>query len=457
MTFLSLFCTAYLMEKRMDHLIGQLVLQLVLIALNAFFACAEIAGLSVNDAKIEQLKEKGDKRARSLEKLKSNSSRFLATIQVAITLSGFLGSAFAADNFSSVIQGCLEGIFPSADPALLDSVSVIGITLMLSYVTLVFGELVPKRLAMKKSEQIALGIAGIICFVAAVFRPVVWFLEISTNIVLRLIGIDPNSVDEQVSEDDIKLMVDEGSKTGAIDTEEKEIIHNLFEFNDRTVGEFSTHRTELDVLWLDDDIEEWEHTILEHGRSAYPVCNDTVDEICGILSTKKFFKARSEDKAVIIEKAVEDAFFIPDTMKADVAFRQMKQKGRSVAIVLDEYGGVFGILTIKDIIAQIVGDFETDEDGDGTPDIQQLSDTEYIIQGITSLDKIEALVDTELPTDEYDTFGGFVFSLWGSIPDDGTEIECDYEHIHIKSLEIDSHRLVSAHLTINNKADEQEE
>lgn len=457
MTFLSLFCTAYLMEKRMDHLIGQLVLQLVLIALNAFFACAEIAGLSVNDAKIEQLKEKGDKRARSLEKLKSNSSRFLATIQVAITLSGFLGSAFAADNFSSVIQGWLEGIFPSADPALLDSVSVIGITLMLSYVTLVFGELVPKRLAMKKSEQIALGIAGIICFVAAVFRPVVWFLEISTNIVLRLIGIDPNSVDEQVSEDDIKLMVDEGSKTGAIDTEEKEIIHNLFEFNDRTVGEFSTHRTELDVLWLDDDIEEWEHTILEHGRSAYPVCNDTVDEICGILSTKKFFKARSEDKAVIIEKAVEDAFFIPDTMKADVAFRQMKQKGRSVAIVLDEYGGVFGILTIKDIIAQIVGDFETDEDGDGTPDIQQLSDTEYIIQGITSLDKIEALVDTELPTDEYDTFGGFVFSLWGSIPDDGTEIECDYEHIHIKSLEIDSHRLVSAHLTINNKADEQEE
>lgn len=441
----------------MDHLIGQLVLQLVLIALNAFFACAEIAGLSVNDAKIEQLKEKGDKRARSLEKLKSNSSRFLATIQVAITLSGFLGSAFAADNFSSVIQGWLEGIFPSADPALLDSVSVIGITLMLSYVTLVFGELVPKRLAMKKSEQIALGIAGIICFVAAVFRPVVWFLEISTNIVLRLIGIDPNSVDEQVSEDDIKLMVDEGSKTGAIDTEEKEIIHNLFEFNDRTVGEFSTHRTELDVLWLDDDIEEWEHTILEHGRSAYPVCNDTVDEICGILSTKKFFKARSEDKAVIIEKAVEDAFFIPDTMKADVAFRQMKQKGRSVAIVLDEYGGVFGILTIKDIIAQIVGDFETDEDGDGTPDIQQLSDTEYIIQGITSLDKIEALVDTELPTDEYDTFGGFVFSLWGSIPDDGTEIECDYEHIHIKSLEIDSHRLVSAHLTINNKADEQEE
>lgn len=452
-----MFCAAYLMEKKMDHLIGQLVLQLVLIAFNAFFACAEIAGLSVNDAKIEQLKEKGDKRAEALEKLKSNSSRFLATIQVAITLSGFLGSAFAADNFSSVIQGWLEGIFPSADPTLLDSVSVIAITLILSYITLVFGELVPKRLAMKKSEQIALGIAGIICFVAAIFRPIVWFLEISTNIVLRLIGIDPHSADEQVSEDDIKLMVDEGSKTGAIDTEEKEIIHNLFEFNDRTVGEFSTHRTELDVLWMDDDVDVWERTILEHGRSAYPVCNDTVDEICGILSTKKFFKARSEDKDVIIEKAVEDAFFIPDTMKADVAFKLMKQKGKSVAIVLDEYGGVFGILTIKDIIAQIVGDFDTDEDGDGTPDIQQLSDTEYIIQGVTSLDKVEALVNTHLPTEEYDTFGGFAFGLWGSIPDDGSEIECDYEHIHIKSLEIDSHRLVSAHLMINNKTDEQED
>ncbi len=441
----------------MDHLIWQLVLQLVLIALNAFFACAEIAGLSVNDAKIEQLMEKGDKRARSLEKLKSNSSRFLATIQVAITLSGFLGSAFAADNFSFIMQEWLQGFFPSADAQLLDSISVIAITLVLSYITLVFGELVPKRLAMKKSEQIALSIAGIICFVAAIFRPVVWFLEISTNIVLRLLGIDPNEADEQVSEDDIKLMVDEGSKTGAIDTEEKEIIHNLFEFNDRTVGEFSTHRTDLDLLWLEDEAEVWEQTILEHGRSSYPICGDTVDDIRGVLSTKKFFKSRSENKQEIIDKAVESAFFIPETLKADVAFKLMKQEGRSFAIVLDEYGGVFGIITIKDIIAQIVGDFDTDEDEDGVPDIQPISDNRYIIQGTTPLERVSALLNTDMPTDEYDTFGGFVFGIFGSIPDDGSEIECDYENIHIKSLEIDSHRLVSADVSVDDSAEKSQE
>ena len=443
----------------MDHLIWQLVLQLVLIALNAFFACAEIAGLSVNDAKIEQLKEKGDKRAKALERLTSCPSKFLATIQVAITLSGFLGSAFAADNFSSLIEEKLTKVFPSINTAVLDSISVIGVTLILSYFTLVLGELVPKRLAMKKAESIALSIAGVISFVAALFRPIVWLLEKSTNAVLRLCGIDPTEDNESVSEEDIKLMVDEGTKIGVIDSEEKEIIHNLFEFNDKTVGEFSTHRTELELLWYEDDASEWENTIFNSGHTIYPMCGESVDDIKGVLVAKKFFRTKSREKDKIIENSVEPAFFIPETMKADIAFKLMKQKCKSFAIVLDEYGGVAGIVTIKDIIAQIAGDFETDADADAVPDIQKLSEHEYSIVGTTPLGDVQSELGIELPTDEYDTFGGYVFGIYGSIPDDGASIECTDRNLLIRSDEIDSHRLVCASVTItkNNTDDSNEE
>ncbi len=442
----------------MDHLIWQLVLQLVLIALNAFFACAEIAGLSVNDAKIEQLKEKGDKRAKALERLTSNSSRFLATIQVAITLSGFLGSAFAADNFASLIEGKLVEWFPAVPVEVLDSVAVIGVTLILSYFTLVFGELVPKRLAMKKAESIALGIAGIICFVAAIFKPIVWFLEKSTNIVLRILGIDPHEADESVSEEDIRLLVDEGSKIGAIASEEQEIIHNLFEFDDKTVGEIATHRKDLEVLWLEDSIEEWENILYESYHSSYLVCEDTIDNIKGELLTKKFLRLRSLDKDEIVKEAVEPALFIPETMKADVAFKTLKQKCKSTAVVLDEYGGVAGIITMKDIISQIVGDYDTEDGEPIIPDIQKTGEYEYIIQGTTPLDDVGNELGVSLPIDEYDTFGGYVFGILGSIPDDGAEIECTDGRLHIESNNIDAHRLVSAKITLaKNNTDEEED
>jgi putative hemolysin len=435
----------------MDDLIWQLALQLVLIALNAFFACAEIAGLSVNDAKIEQLKEKGDKRARALERLTSNSSRFLATIQVAITLSGFLGSAFAADNFASLLEDELCAAFPAVNPSLISSVSVISITLILSYFTLVFGELVPKRLAMKKSEQIALGIAGIINFAASIFRPIVWFLEKSTNAVLRILGIDPHQEDESVSEEDIRLMVDEGSKIGAIDSEEKEIIHNLFEFDDKTVGEFATHRTELEVLWEEDDVSEWEKTLFESYHTCYPVCENTIDNIKGILVTKKYLRLKTSEKQIITENAVESPLFIPESMKADVAFNLLKQKCKNLAVVLDEYGGVYGIVTMKDIISEIVGDYYAEDDKITEPDIVKISDTEFIVKGSSPLDDVAQALDIKFESSDFDTFGGYVFGLIGSIPDDGAEIECSDGNIHIVSNDIESHRLTTAKVTLIEK------
>lgn len=290
---------------------GQLLLQLVLIFLNAIFACAEIAVLSVNEAKITKLEEGGNKKARKLHKLIEQPSKFLSTIQIAITLSGFLGSAFAADNFASRLVNWLVSLGVKINPNTLQSISVIIITLILSYVTLILGELVPKRIAMKKSEQMALGMAPMLYGVAKIFTPIVWLLSVSTNGVLRLIGIDPNEEDEEVGEEEIRLMVDESGQKGVIDEQEQKMIQNVFEFDDLTVSEFATHRTDISILWADEDDATWENTIHETRHSIYPVCGDTIDDVVGVLSVKDYFRLRGADRATIMKEAVKPAYFVP--------------------------------------------------------------------------------------------------------------------------------------------------
>ncbi|HEX3023389.1 MAG TPA: CNNM domain-containing protein, partial [Lachnospiraceae bacterium] len=243
-----------------DPLIWQIILQIILIALNAIFACAEIAVISMNDNKLAKLASQGDKRALRLTALTSQPARFLATIQVAITLSGFMGSAFAADNFSDRLVSGLVNMGVTIPESTLNSISVIIITLILSYFTLVFGELVPKRVAMKKAEKLALGMSALVSSISRIFAPIVWLLTTSTNGLLRLLGIDPNEEDEEVTEEEIRMMVDAGSEKGTIDNDEKELIQNVFEFDDLTVEEICTHRTEVSLLWMDESMEQWENT-----------------------------------------------------------------------------------------------------------------------------------------------------------------------------------------------------
>ena len=246
--------------------IQSIIIQVVLIALNAIFACAEIAVISMNDARLSKLASEGNKRAIRLEKLTSQPARFLATIQVAITLAGFLGSAFAADTFSEPLVTWIVSLSPDAlakYTGVFDAVSVVVITVILSYFTLVFGELVPKRVAQNNPEKIALGISGLVSFIATVFSPIVWVLTVSTNGVLRVLGIDPNADQEEVTEEEIRMMVDAGSEKGAIDEEEKEIIQNVFEFDDLAIEELATHRTNVTLLWMDETPEQWEQTIHE--------------------------------------------------------------------------------------------------------------------------------------------------------------------------------------------------
>ncbi|MBE6988765.1 MAG: HlyC/CorC family transporter [Ruminococcaceae bacterium] len=427
-------------------LIWQLVLQAILIAINAFFASAEIAVVSVNDAKLEKMAEDGDKRAKKLVKLTSQPTKFLSTIQVAITLAGFLGSAFAAENFSDSLVGWVLSMGVNIPAATLDSIAVILITLILSFLTIVLGELVPKRLAMKNPEGMALAIAGIISLCAKLFSPIVFVLNASTNGILRIFGIDPNEQEEEVSEEEIRMMVDVGEEKGTIDAREKEIINNLFEFDDLAIGDFVTHRTDLTLLWTEDSPLVWENIILETRHSLYPVCGESVDDIIGILNIKDFFAIKADERSQdnIIKKAVKPAFFVPENMKADVLFKQMKTRRHRFAIVLDEYGGVLGAVTLYDLLEQIVGDFDVEGIEEEPEGIKEIGENQWLVTGNLSLEEIEEAIDGNLPTEEYDTLGGLVFEQKGFIPEDGTQFEIETEWLYIKVLEIENHRLEKA-------------
>ena len=436
-------------------ILPQILLQIFLIALNAVFAAAEIAIISINDAKLAAMAAKGNKKAVRLARLTSSPAKFLATIQVAITLSGFLGSAFAADNFATLlVEGLLRLGVPESAKGILNSVSVVIITLVLSYFTLVFGELVPKRVAMKKAESLALGISGLISFISKVTAPVVWFLTVSTNGMLRLFGIDPNEQDESVSEEEIRMMVDAGSENGTIDEEEKELIQNVFEFDDLSADDIATHRTDIDMLWMDDTVDKWEETIHDSRHTFLPVCKDTVDNIVGVLNAKDYFRLKNKTLDNIMKNCVRSPFFVPETVKADVLFRNMKQKRNYFAIVLDEYGGMSGIVTITDILESIVGEYDEDTitQQEEEPDILRVDETTWKISGTAEIQDVEEALDISLDCEDCDTFGGYVFSVLGIIPEDGETLDADTDSLEISVTEVKEHRIEKTVVKIKEKA-----
>lgn len=433
-----------------DPILWQICFQLFLILLNAVFASAEIAVISMNDSKVAHLAAQGDKRAVRLAALTSQPARFLATIQVAITLSGFLGSAFAADNFSDILVNWFISLGIQAPIQTLDTISVIIITLILSYFTLVFGELVPKRVAMKKAEALALGMSSLVAFIAKIFAPIVWTLTASTNLCLRLLKIDPDADDSDVSEEDIRLMINTGSQNGVIKNEEKEMIQNVFAFNDLTVYEFATHRTEIDILWMDKSVQKWEEIIHETRHSHYPVCKDNVDDVIGILNAKDYFRLKEKNRENILKLATKPAYFIPKNICADVLFRKMKQTRNHFAVVLDEYGGMIGIVTMNNLLEQLVGDLDNEPcDENDVPAISQADENIWYIQGSASLEDVSEQLSISLPTEKFNTFGGYVFSEHGSIPDDGSSFEIKTEKLHIQVLAIKEHRIEKAVVKIS--------
>lgn len=407
-----------------------ILLQVGLIALNAIFACAEIAVISTNQTKLQQMAERGDKRAKRLLKLTAQPARFLATIQVAITLSGFIGSAFAADNFAEPLHNGILSFIP-------EPVIVILITIVLSFFTLIFGELVPKRLAQRKAEGIALALSGLIFWIAKPFAPIVWLLTVCTNGILRLFRIDPNA-NEEVGEEDIRLTVEAATKQGAIEEEEKEMIGNIFAFDDLTAGELVTHRTDLVILWAEESDADWESTVVSNRYTFYPICSESVDNVVGILNAKEYLRLGCEkDRATVMREAVRPAYFVPDGVKADLLFRNMKKERVSLAVVVDEYGGVMGIVTMTDLIECLLGDLSDEETVEAPAlEIVPLEDGSWRVAGSVLLTDLANALKLEIDPEDCDTVGGLALARLGSIPADGEgfHVETDQLSIDVENV-----------------------
>lgn len=436
---------------------GQISLQVILILINAVFACAEIAVLSANENRLESMKKEGNKRAAKILHLIDEPSRFLSTIQVGITLAGFLASAFAADNFSDRLVDLFIKLGLNINPATLDTIAIVLITIILSYFTLIFGELVPKRLAMKNPEKISLIISGLIFSVSKIFSPIVWLLTISTNGVLRLLGIDPHADDNLITEEDIRMLVDQGSQKGSINPNEQEMIHNIFEFDNKYAQDVMTHRTEVSLLWLEESEEDWEKTINESRHTYYPVCHESTDNVIGVLNTKDYFRLKDKSRKNVLEKAVRPAYFVPETVRTDILFNNMKKTRNHFAVVLDDYGGMTGIITINDLLEQLVGNLDDDVTIPvEPPPIERIDSRTWKIQGSAPIELVAKQLNIDLPDiEEYDTFGGFVFGMLGTIPADGTTPELDILNLHIKVLSIKDHRMEKAIVYV--EADREEE
>ena len=437
-----------------SSLIFLLLLQAVLIFLNAVFASAEIAVLSINETKLELMAQEGNNRAKRLFRLTREPARFLATIQVAITLSGFLGSAFAADNFSEPLVDWILSLGVNIPRATLDAAAVIVITLVLSYFTLIFGELVPKRIAMKKPEQLAMGISGLVSGISVVFKPVVSFLSISTNLVLRLCGIDPNEEEEKVSEEEIRMMVDAGSEKGTIDHQEKEFIQNVFEFNDIMVESIATHRTDVTILWMEEDMDSWAETIHNSRHTRYPVCDGSPDNVVGVLNAKDYFRLEDKSRENVLQNAVYPAYFVLETTKADVLFKNMKANKKSMAIIIDEYGGMTGIVTLYDLIEELVGDLEDEplEYKNDDPYIEKVDENTWQVKGNVELEDIEEALKVEIASAEFDTFTGLVFEELGRIPEDGEQdINLKIQDIQVHISSVKDHQIEKAEIKISAK------
>lgn len=424
----------------------EILLQVVLILINAFFAATELAVVSLNSTKLRKLEEDGNKTASKLLKMVEEPSGFLSTIQVAITLAGYLGSAFAAENFSgSLANWIFYGLgFQSLSLSALNTVSIVIITIILSYFTLVFGELVPKRIAMQKSYEVAKMACGVIRGMAFILRPVIWLLSKSVNGVLRLLRLKVEAEEESVTEDEIRMMVDLGGEKGAIDEDEQEWIQNVFDFGDISVREAMTPRSDVDALPIDSTDQEILEMIRESGHSRLPVYEESVDTILGILNARDFLLDRNSGKNTPLKNLLRSAHFVPETIKADNLFKEMQKEKIHIAIVVDEYGGTEGIITMEDLLEEIVGNIYDEFDKAEQPEIQPLGENQWRIAGSVPISSLVDDLELPLPeSDDYDTLGGMIVTRLNAIPKDGEELDMEVNGVALHVEKIEDHRIES--------------
>lgn len=426
---------------------SRIIVLAILILINAFFAATEIAFISLNDAKIEKQAKEGNKKAKQIKKMLREPSKFLATIQIGITLAGFLSSAFAADAFADDLAPMLQNLIPLGLVAW-RNISIILITIVLSYFSLIFGELVPKRLAMRNSEKIAFGTIGIIRTISIITAPFVKLLTASTNGVSKLFGISGTD-EETVTEEEIRMMVDVGEEKGSIREEEKELINNVFEFNDKVVSEIMIHRKDIYAIDINSDIDNILQELDEYKYSRIPVYEENIDNIVGMLFIKDLLANVTKKEKVDISKIMREPYFVSENKQIDELFRDLQKNKHQLAIVLDEYGGTAGLVTMEDIIEELVGNI-FDEYDDEEKEFEKIDDNTFLISGSVSIHELRKILGVEIPEGEYDTLSGYLIELLGRIPSDDEKPVIETKRVTYKIEDYEEKRILWVKACRNN-------
>ena len=437
------------MEVTWQGIIFEVMLILILTVINAFFSAIEMAVVALNRSRINYLAEQGDKKAKIILNLLKEPNNFLATIQVGITLAGFFASAFAATTLSTRFASFLDKFsIPYSD-----KISVIVITLLLSYVTLVFGELFPKRIALQKSEAISMAFINPTLFISKLMLPFVKLLSWSTNVLLKICNISTENIENEVSEEEIRSMIELGQEKGVFNQSEKKMIDGIFKFDDKLAKEVMTPRTEVFVIDINDIDSGTIESIIEEKYSRIPVYKDDIDNIIGILYVKDLFVKLMKTSAdnIDIEPLLRTPYFIPENKNIDVLFKELQSTKNHMAILIDEYGGFSGIVTIEDLIEEVMGNI-FDEYDDNDQYINKIDQDTYLVSGLVSIDEVNEFLNLELESDNSDTIGGFVIELLGSIPKEGEENTVEYENIIFKVEKVDEKRIESLKIYISNES-----
>ena len=431
-------------------MITQILILILLIGLNAFFAASEIAFISLNDAKIEKQAKEGNKKAKQIEKMLESPSKFLSTIQIGITLAGFLSSAFASDAFAYRLAPVLNNIIPIG-VEIWQSISIIIITIILSFFTIVFGELVPKRLAMKNYEKISFATIGIIRIISIITAPFVKLLTVTTNEISKIFNVSENE-EEIVTEEEIKMMVDQGEENGTIEEDEKEYINNVFEFNDITASEIMTHRTDIFAVDINTSPGELLEEIIKDDckHSRIPVYDETIDEVKGILYVKDIIKNITK-KTFKIKNIMKEAYFVSQSKLINELFKELQKNKKHIAIIVDEYGGTAGLITMEDILEEIVGDIY-DEYDEIEEEYEKIDDKTYIISGSMPIYDVNKLLEAHIPEGDYDTISGYLQEEMGRIPTEDEIPTIETEELTYKIEEYEDKRILKVKVYKNQDA-----
>ena len=428
----------------MQTIVFQLLVQVILILINAFFAATEIAVISLNANKLRKLEEEGDKLAPKLLHMVEDSSSFLSTIQIAITLSGFLGAAFAGDAFAEYLTTWLLSLGVGIPASVLNTISLVVVTIILSYFTLIFGELVPKRIAMQKSMEMARLSCRVVTAIATIAKPVVKLLALSTNGMLRLLRMKVDVEEDQVTEDEIRMMIDLGNESGSINEDEKELLHNVFDFSDQTVSDVMTHAADVESISVDATREEVLDTIRSTGLSRFPVYGEDESDILGVLNTRDFLVDWVSDGTKSVRDLMRPAYLVPESLSADDLLRDMQIKKIHLAVVLDEYGELAGVITVEDLLEEIVGNIYDEFDPAEPQELEQLGENLWRVSGSLSVEDLAEELDMELPEDEdYDTVGGMLLSCLRTIPEDGSRPLVQVHGLELQAEKVEDHRIRS--------------